>query len=109
MEKISFQIILHAGNSRSSSMEAMDYARHGDIVNAKLKLIDAKKELTLAHKVQTQLLVNQAQGTTVLPDILLVHAQDHLSAASISLDLSKELVHVYEILTKLMKEHQLEL
>ena len=104
MEKISFQIILHAGNSRSSSMEAMDCARHGDFTAAKEKLTDAKRELTLAHKVQTQLLVNQSQGNVVIPDILLVHAQDHLSSASVSLDISKELVHIYEILHKLTSE-----
>ena len=37
MNETSFELILHSGNSKSSSMEAIEYARQGDIQEADLE------------------------------------------------------------------------
>lgn len=98
MDESSFQLILHSGNSRSSSMEALACARNGNFEEAEKKLEDAIKELGEAHDIQTQLLVKEAQGAGATPNILLVHAQDHFTAAMINIDLSKEIINLYRLL-----------
>ena len=37
MNETSFELILHSGNSKSSSMEAIEYARQGNIQEADFK------------------------------------------------------------------------
>ena len=98
MDDSSFQLILHSGNSRSSSMEALEYARNGKFEDAEKKLEDAEKELSEAHDAQTKLLVEEAQGAEMTPNILLVHAQDHFTAAMVNLDLSREIIQLYRML-----------
>lgn len=98
MDQISFQLILHAGNSRSSSMEALECAREGKFEEALIKLDDAENELNQAHHVQTKMLVDEAQGNKSEIGVLLIHAQDHFTAALVNLDLSRELVHMYRLL-----------
>jgi len=99
-EEISFQLILHAGNSRSSSMEALEMARNARFAEAEEKLTEAEDELHQAHESQTKLLVDEARGIEFRPNILLIHAQDHFTAAMLNLDLSRELVHMYRLLLK---------
>ena len=97
MDDSSFQLILHSGNSRSSSMEALECARNGKFEEAEKKLEEAEKELGEAHDAQTKLLVEEAQGAEMKPNILLVHAQDHFTAAMVNLDLSREIIHLYHM------------
>jgi len=100
MEQVSFQLILHAGNSRSCSMEVLALAKLGDFEGASDKLKEAEEQITLAHSTQTKLLFNEANGNKQIVDVLLVHAQDHLMTAIIILDFSRELLHLYQMLLK---------
>ena len=43
MNETSFELILHSGNSKSSSMEAIEYARQGDIQEADFKMNEAQE------------------------------------------------------------------
>lgn len=62
MEQTIFQIILHGGNGRSASMEAIAAAKRGDRAMAEEKLQEAARELTEAHHYQTELIQNEAGG-----------------------------------------------
>ncbi|MFD9626543.1 PTS lactose/cellobiose transporter subunit IIA [Peribacillus muralis] len=93
---ISFQIILHGGNSRSYSMEALQFAKAGDIEQAKESLQKAKEELTLAHQIQTQLIQREAGGNNTEISLILIHAQDHLMNAITVKDLAEEFIHLYK-------------
>ena len=99
MKVIPFTLILHAGNSRSLSMEALDFAKQKQFEQAKQRFSEAEVELTLAHKIQTELLFKE-QGEEGLQDydvgILMVHAQDHMTMATICLDMCRELSLLYE-------------
>lgn len=106
MNQKAFELILHAGNSRSSSMEALEYARNGSFAEAYAKFKDADEEFNLAHEVQTDLLFSNAQGAAVLPDILMVHAQDHFTGAMLCLELCREIVNMYELNQEMKKEIQ---
>ena len=59
---------------------------------AEKKLQEASEELTIAHQMQTDLLTKMSRGEEVKVDILMVHAQDHLSSAILVNDLAKQLI-----------------
>ena len=91
-EQISFELISHAGNSKSCSMEAMAAADSGDYELVDLKLKEADDELRQAHQIQTNLLTDFARGEKLEVDVLLVHAQDHLNGAILTYDFAKKVI-----------------
>lgn len=94
--ELSFNLILNAGNSKNYSQQAIESAKIGDFTEA-LTLIDkANKELNIAHHTQTSLIQGEAQGNKVDVNIMLVHAQDHLTSAMIIRDLAEEFIDVYK-------------
>ncbi|MFZ5969840.1 MAG: PTS lactose/cellobiose transporter subunit IIA [Bacillota bacterium] len=97
-QEIVFQIILHGGNAKSSAMEAIALAKKGDIEGARGLLKDAGQELSKAHKIQTQLIQNEAKGEKTEVSLLLIHAQDHLMNAITIKDMAYEFVDLYTAL-----------
>ncbi|QDP38985.1 PTS lactose/cellobiose transporter subunit IIA [Radiobacillus deserti] len=96
IETLSFNIILHAGNARSSSMEAIAFAKEYDFEAARQKIEEANEEFAQAHHVQTQLLQEEAEGKKNEVSVILVHAQDHLMTAMTVKDLANEMIEMYE-------------
>lgn len=97
-EQIVFKIILHGGNGRSSSMEAIIAAKAGDFERARAKLQEAADELNEAHKIQTTLIQSEIREGPMKVSLLMVHAQDHLMNAIVVKDLANEIVDLYETL-----------
>lgn len=87
-----FELILHAGNARSKSMEAIYACREKRNDEATQLILEAKQDLISAHKCQTKMLFEEANGEKVEMNVLLVHALDHLSMATITCDLAEEFV-----------------
>ncbi len=102
VQKLSFTIILHAGNARSFAMEAIRLAKKFDFPATRDKIEDASTEIVLAHKEQTKLLQKDVAGEKSEFSIMLIHAQDHLMTALTVKDLANEMIDMYE------KMHQLE-
>lgn len=86
------QIIMHAGNAKSSAMLAIDAAEQGDFDAADAQLKEAQTEMTAAHKVQFDLVRAEAAGKPVEVNIILVHAQDHLTMAIMSIDMARKFI-----------------
>jgi cellobiose PTS system EIIA component len=99
-EQTIFQIILHGGNGKSSSMEAIAAAKEGNFVEANKKLKQASEALNEAHHVQTQLIQNEVNGAKSEVSLLMVHAQDHLMNALTVRDLATVVVDLYETVSK---------
>jgi len=95
ISEIAFQIILHAGNGRSSAMEAIQEAKTGNFEDADKKLEEASDELNKAHGFQTELIHSEAGGEGVHINVLLVHSQDHLMNAMTVRDLATEIIDIY--------------
>lgn len=95
MTEVAFQIILFAGNGKSSAMEAIHEAKDGNFEEADNKLKEASEELGKAHQHQTKLLQNEARGEEQPLNIILVHSQDHLMTVMTVRDLAVELVEIY--------------
>lgn len=91
MENVAFEIILHAGNARSEAMEAIYESRRGKTEEAKEHLKLAKEEIGVAHQAQSQLLFKDAEEQISM-GVLLTHALDHISMASVVYDMAEEMV-----------------
>lgn len=98
-QEIVLQIIISGGNAKSYAMEAVMKAKEGDAVEAKRLLSKANEELGRAHKIQTELIQNEAAGKSSEVTLLMVHAQDHLMNAITVKDLAREFVDLYERLS----------
>ena len=90
-----FKLISVAGNAKSSSMMAIREAREGNLEEAKKLLEEADKDLREAHGSQTKMLTQEERGNAVPVNIILVHAQDHLTGAMIIRDLAEEFIEIY--------------
>jgi PTS system cellobiose-specific IIA component len=102
MNEMSFQLILHAGNARSLGMKAISLARAGNFEDAEKLMKEAEKEQKEAHLVQTQMLTSEEEGAETKPNMLLVvHALDHVTAGSMSIDWAYEMINIYKTLSGL--------
>jgi len=105
--EVSFSLILNAGNANSKSIMAIEKARNFEFADAKELINSAEVDLRIAHQSQTDLIQDEAKGKKTDLSILLIHAQDHMTRAMISLDHAKEFVHIYELISKLIVKEEL--
>lgn len=89
------RIIMHAGTARSCALKASKAAAKGDFETAEQQVKEAQNEMHEAHKVQFDLVHAEANGNIVDLNIVLVHAQDHLTMAILSIDNAERLLDVY--------------
>lgn len=101
MYEIAFQIIVHAGESRSLSSEAMDAAENYDFEKADELLKKANDEFLECHQIQTDLLTAEANGESSPVNIILVHSQDHLTMATMAMENANRIIKMYKKLDKL--------
>jgi PTS system cellobiose-specific IIA component len=100
LETIIFQLISKSGSAKSYAFQALKSAKEGRIERAKEEMKNAEEELLEAHKVQTQLIYNEANGKRVEVSVLFVHAQDHLMSAILAKDLIYEMIDMEEEIQK---------
>ena len=96
MEEIILNIIMHSGEARSYSMEAITLAKTGNFNEARELIVKADEELGYAQSSQTSLIQGEAASDNIEFSLLLVHAQDHLMTTMTFKDLAVELIEVYE-------------
>lgn len=92
VEEIVFQIISYAGDSKSNSLMALDYAGKDNFKEADEYIEQASKEILKAHDLHTKLLQKFSQGEKVDVNILVTHAQDHFMNAILARDLIKQFI-----------------
>jgi len=96
LENTVFELIVYAGNGKSSAMEAIQEAKKGNFEKAEELLKDAGEQLGKAHKFQTGLIQAEAAGKSTPITMLLIHAQDHFMSAMTVRDLATEMVEIYK-------------
>lgn len=92
---VAFTIISYSGMARALVHEAMDAMRQGDFALADEKMDEADKQLVEAHKAQTDLLHQFANGVEIEIQIIMVHAQDHLMTTMTLKEMAEEMKKVY--------------
>lgn len=95
VETVAMQVILAAGNARSEAYEALRFAKQGDFVAAEQRMANSQRELSAAHKIQTELIQAEAAGRPTPLGLLMVHAQDHLMTAMSEQLLIQEIIDLY--------------
>ena len=99
--EIAFQVIMNAGNSKSSSMMAIEAAREFEFEEAEKFIKEAEKELREANHSQTELIKQESSGKGVDVNIILVHSQDHLTMAITAKDQAEEFLNMYRMIKEL--------
>lgn len=99
--QVAFQLIMNAGNAKSLAMMAIEAAREFRFEDAKKHLEEAETEMRAAHQAQIDLIQQEAAGNPVAVNIILVHAQDHLTMAMMAKDRADEFVHLYQVIKEL--------
>ncbi|OGS54095.1 MAG: hypothetical protein A2Y20_10350 [Firmicutes bacterium GWF2_51_9] len=95
-ENIPFQLICNGGDASSLFLRAINEAKSGRIDEAKRLVEQGEESLLTAHKIQTQLIVQEASGDPVQLNVLMVHAQDHLMNAILLKELVGFFIHLYQ-------------
>lgn len=94
--EMAFQIIAKAGDSKAFSMDAIRAARDGDFEQADNMLKQSEESMRQAHDFQFDMIQQEAAGNHMDVNIILVHAQDHLSMAVMAKDMAEEMVLLYK-------------
>ena len=95
IQEIAFKIILDSGNARTLVHEGFKAMRENKLQEAEEKLEEAN-----AHNVQTKLLHDYANGTEIIMDVIMVHAQDHLMTTMTIREVAIEMLVMYQKMEK---------
>lgn len=101
--EVAIHLVLTAGDSKNESMMAIRAAREFNFEEAYRRLAEAEKKLIEVHELQTGLIQQEAGGEAVPVNIILVHAQDHLTTAIIMKDQAEEFLKLYQMLEPVIK------
>lgn len=93
----SMAIILHIGNAKSEAYEALRAIKKGDFETFNQKYALAKSELSIGHRAHAEMLRKlSAEERMKDVDLLMIHAEGHLSSTDIAVDMVGELGELYK-------------
>lgn len=95
---VAMQIIMHAGDARIKIMEVLKAAKKFDFEKAAAEMKEAKREITLAHNCQTEIIQNEASGISYGFSLLFAHAQDTLMTINSEVRMAEEMVDILKLL-----------
>jgi PTS system cellobiose-specific IIA component len=101
LELVCFQIISEAGMAKSSYIEAMKEAKKGNFEKAKTCIKEGEDAFMKAHGVHVELIKQETSGEQIIPNLLLLHAEDQLMSAETCKILAEELIGTYQRITYL--------
>ncbi|MBP2652071.1 MAG: phosphotransferase system lactose/cellobiose-specific subunit [Firmicutes bacterium] len=101
MEEIIFEIIIHAGNAKAEAYDALKEAENGEFIKAAEALERAEAELGIAHRAQTGIIQQEADGKKTSVTLLMVHAQDHLMTAISEKNLIANMIGLHKTIRQL--------
>ncbi|MGM9960016.1 MAG: PTS lactose/cellobiose transporter subunit IIA [Allobaculum sp.] len=96
MELICFQIIASAGGAKTSFMEALDAAKHGDYAQAEELIKQGDDFMNKGHEVHAQLIQKEAAGEKTPVSLLLLHAEDQMMGAEQFKTMALEMIDLYK-------------
>lgn len=94
--EVAMGLIAGAGDSRSYSMEAIEFAKEGNFTQARESIKKSAEAMVETHEIQTQLIRDEITGNGTTVSLLMVHAQDHLNLALITRDMAEEFILIHE-------------
>lgn len=100
----SMQIILSAGDARVATKEALEAIANFDFESAQLKMEEASKNITRAHKIQTDCIQAETRGEKCEYSLLFAHAQDTLMTIYSEINIAKQLIKLAKSLDERVKK-----
>jgi len=93
LEEVCLQIIALSGDAKSKAYKAFAEAEKGAYANARQLLKEADDNIGQAHKIQFELISNEAREGKIAPTLLLIHAMDILMTAMSEKELIRRMVN----------------
>ena len=101
LNSAAMQIILHAGDCRNLLNEAFnDLLADKSEEEVKDKITQAKKEITKAHVIQTDMIQSSINEEELQTTLLFTHAQDTLMTINSEVNLVQSMIRLYRKLEK---------
>lgn len=97
---VAMQIIMHAGDARLKITDALKEAKQFAFDKAAEEMTEAKKEITLAHNCQTEIIQNEASGINYGFSLLFAHAQDTLMTINSEVRMAEEMIDILKLLSE---------
>ncbi len=104
--KLAFQIITYAGDAASSAMESIEASSEYKFDDAERLIKLANKSYIDCHQIQTDMFTNEANGKKNDVNILLVHAQDHITMANLKIEAAKQMLKLYRKIYELESQER---
>lgn len=101
-----FAIIAEAGDSKAQSMEAIRCAKEGRFDEAEEHLKNAQEKMNEVHNTQTELFTEEANGNPTDVNVILVHAQDHLTMCIMAYDNAQIVMELYKEIYEMKKNNE---
>ena len=95
--QVAMNVIMHAGDARDYIRKAGTKLSALDLDGVEELLKKASAELVEAHKAQTSVLQNEAEGDSVPMTVLFSHAQDTLMTINSEVNLTQNMIRLYRI------------
>lgn len=93
--QVAMNIILHAGDARDFNLKAINELSAFNIEQANAYLKDAEKNITEAHRIQTDQIQDEVRGNKGEYSLLFAHAQDTLMTVNSEILLTKNFLNVF--------------
>ncbi|UNT96997.1 PTS lactose/cellobiose transporter subunit IIA [Allobaculum mucilyticum] len=107
LDMISFRIIADASDAKDLALDAFKEAMCANYAKSDELLAKSRSTLEKARRAQTDVLFDEMNGKTNTVNVLLVHSQDHLTAAQTTLAMVENLMPLvmaqYELKEKVEK------
>lgn len=92
-----FEIIFAAGNARAECEKALTALETGNLEAVEDHMKEAKKEITAAHTIHTEMLQSEIQSPgSIEYNMLVAHAQDTLMTINSELLLAKHIIALFK-------------
>lgn len=89
-------IIMHAGDARVACKKALDAIAKADFAAAEEHMKEANKEISEAHKIQTDAIQGEVRGEESEYSLLFAHAQDTLMTIYSEINLAKQMLKIFK-------------
>lgn len=96
LNQLAMEIILHAGDARALVSDAYTAASKGEDYETVQDLLnDARKKITMAHKLQTDVIQSTILDDNQAMTLLFIHSQDTLMTINSELFISENILRLH--------------
>ncbi|MBQ9840443.1 MAG: PTS lactose/cellobiose transporter subunit IIA [Erysipelotrichaceae bacterium] len=95
-----FNIISLAGMAKSQFILAIKEAKRDNFEKAEELLKMGEEQMNEAHRVMFKMLQQESLGEPVEVNIVTVHAQDHITMATMMYEMAIEMIDLYKRMSK---------